>query len=83
MDKAIENIKKAIEERTSAYKGLTIDQILSLTTAIKNIYDAESVKNKLEGSDIFMSVLRDVRNDTKRSDMMYGCSDDEIIGFCD
>ena len=82
MDKAIENIKKAIEERTSAYKGLTIDQILSLTTAIKNIYDAESVKNKLEGSDIFMSVLKDV-GEVKNSDKMYGCSDEEIIGFCD
>ena len=42
------NLLKAIKEKTNAWQRLSIDDILKLSAAYKNIYDAEMIKQYME-----------------------------------
>lgn len=71
MDKIKTNLLKAIEDKTSAYKQLSIKDILYLSQAVKNIYDiGATVETGKDGISF------------TRGSLIY--EDDEIaIGFCD
>lgn len=71
MDKIRTNLLKAIEDKTNAYKQLSIKDILYLSQAVKNIYDTGAT----------VEIGKDGISFTKGS-IIY--EDDEIaIGFCD
>lgn len=71
MDKIKANLIKAIQDKTNAYKQLSIKDILYLSQAVKNIYDTGAT----------MEIGKDGISITKGS-IIY--EDDEIaIGFCD
>lgn len=71
MDKIRTNLLKAIEDKTNAYKQLSIKDILYLSQAVKNIYDTGAPAE----------IGKDGISFTKGS-IIY--EDDEIaIGFCD
>ena len=47
MEKISANLLKAIEGKTNAWQRLSIDDILKLSTAYKNIYEAEMMKQDI------------------------------------
>ena len=73
MGKISTNLLKAIEEKTNAWQRLSIDDILKLSAAYKNIYDAEMIKQDIECVDYDNEVA-----ETKEPEI-----DGFFIGFCD
>ena len=63
MNKVKANLIKAIQDKTNAYKQLSIKDIVELSQAVKNLSEIKASDNS-----IFV---------------MYGCDDDNAIGFCD
>ena len=61
MNKVKANLIKAIEDKTNAYKQLSIKDIVELSQAVKNLSEIKASENGV----------------------MYGCDDDNAIGFCD
>lgn len=79
MDCIIKNLLKAISEKTSAYQRLSIKDIADLSQALNYIAEAEVY---------FQSVGKEkVKIEREKAEMkmqrMYGCIDDNAIGFCD
>lgn len=73
MDKIRKNLTKAIEENTNAWQRLSIDDILKLSTAYKNIYEAEMMKQDMEFVD----------HDSETAEIKEPEIDGFFIGFCD
>lgn len=73
MDKIRKNLTKAIEEKTNAWQRLSIDDILKLSAAYKNIYEAEMMKQDIECVDYDSETA-----ETKEPEI-----DGFFIGFCD
>ncbi len=73
MGKISANLLKAIEGKTSAWQRLSIDDILKLSTAYKNIYEAEMIKQDMEFVDYDNEVI-----EAKEPEI-----DGFFIGFCD
>lgn len=73
MGKISANLLKAIEGKTNAWQRLSIDDILKLSAAYKNIYDAEMIKQDMEFVDYGNEVA-----ETKEPEI-----DGFFIGFCD
>ncbi len=73
MGKISANLLKAIEGKTNAWQRLSIDDILKLSTAYKNIYEAEMMKQDMEFVDYSNEVA-----ETKEPEV-----DGFFIGFCD
>lgn len=71
MNKIRENLLKAIEDRTNAYKQLSIKDIWYLSEAVKNI-QLVSLNSEISRTNI-----------PKVNTALYGCDDDLAIGFCD
>lgn len=69
--KAIEG--KAIEGKTNAWQRLSIDDILKLSAAYKNIYEAEMIKQDMEFVDY----------DSEGEEVKEPEVDGFFIGFCD
>lgn len=73
MGKINANLLKAIKEKTNAWQRLSIDDILKLSAAYKNIYDAEIMKQDMEFVDYDSEIA-----ETKKPEI-----DGFFIGFCD
>lgn len=73
MGKISVNLLKAIEEKTNAWQRLSIDDILKLSTAYKNIYEAEMMKQDMEF----------VGYDNETAEIKEPEIDGFFIGFCD
>lgn len=73
MDKIRINLTKAIEGKTNAWQRLSIDDILKLSAAYKNIYDAEMIKQDMEFVD----------HDSETAEIKEPEIDGFFIGFCD
>lgn len=73
MDKITLNLTKAIEEKTNAWQRLSVDDILKLSTAYKNIYNAEMIKQDMEFVD----------HDSETAEIKEPEIDGFFIGFCD
>lgn len=73
MGKINANLLKAIKEKTNAWQRLSIDDILKLSAAYKNIYEAEMMKQDMEFVDYDNEVA-----ETKEPEV-----DGFFIGFCD
>ena len=73
MDKIKANLIKAIEGKTNAWQRLSIDDILKLSTAYKNIYEAEMMKQDMEFVDY----------DSEAEEVNEPEIDGFFIGFCD
>ena len=73
MGKISANLLKAIEGKTNAWQRLSADEILKLSAAYKNIYDAEMIKQDIECVDYDNEVA-----ETKEPEI-----DGFFIGFCD
>lgn len=73
MSKARENLLKAIEEKTNAWQRLSIDDILKLSAAYKNIYEVEMMKQDMEFVDY----------DSETAEIKEPEIDGFFIGFCD
>lgn len=73
MKKISANLLKAIEGKTNAYQRLSIDDILKLSAAYKNIYEAEMIKQDIECFDYDSETA-----ETKEPEI-----DGFFIGFCD
>lgn len=67
------NLLKAIEGKTNAWQRLSVDDILKLSAAYKNIYEAEMIKQDMEFVDYDNEVA-----ETKEPEI-----DGFFIGFCD
>lgn len=73
MEKISANLLNAIEGKTNAWQRLSIDDILKLSTAYKNIYNAEMIKQDIECIDYDSEV-----EEVKEPEI-----DGFFIGFCD
>lgn len=73
MGKISVNLLKAIEGKTNAWQRLSVDDILKLSKAYKNIYDAEILKQDLKTVKIESPI-----DEPKKPDI-----DGFFIGFCD
>lgn len=73
MDKIKANLLKAIEGKTNAWQRLSIDDILKLSAAYKNIYEAEMMKQDMEFVDY----------DSEGEEVKEPEIDGFFIGFCD
>ena len=73
MQKISANLLKAIEGKTNAYQRLSIDDILKLSVAYKNIYEAEMIKQDIECIDYESEIV-----EAKEPEI-----DGFFIGFCD
>ena len=73
MNKVKANLIKAIEEKTNAWRRLSIDDILKLSAAYKNIYNAEMIKQDIECVD-YDSEVKEVKEPE---------IDGFFLGFCD
>lgn len=73
MGKISANFLKAIKEKTNAWQRLSVDDILKLSTAYKNIYNAEMIKQDMEFVDYDSEV-----EEVKEPEV-----DGFFIGFCD
>lgn len=73
MGKISANLLRAIEGKTNAWQRLSIDDILKLSTAYKNIYEAEMIKQDIECVDYDSETA-----ETKEPEI-----DGFFIGFCD
>lgn len=73
MGKISANLLKAIEGKTNAWQRLSIDDILKLSAAYKNIYDAEMIKQDMEFVD----------HDSETAEIKEPEIDGFFIGFCD
>ena len=69
MGKISVNLLKAIEGKTNAWQRLSIDDILKLSTAYKNIYEAE--------------MMEFVGYDSEGEEVKEPEVDGFFIGFCD
>lgn len=67
------NLLKAIKEKTSAWQRLSVDDILKLSAAYKNIYEAEMMKQDMEYVD-----YNSEGEEVKEPEV-----DGFFIGFCD
>lgn len=73
MKKISANLLKAIKEKTNAWQRLSIDDILKLSAAYKNIYEAEMIKQDIECVDY----------DSETAEIKEPEIDGFFIGFCD
>lgn len=73
MGKISANLLKAIEGETNAWQRLSIDGILKLSTAYKNIYEVEMMKQDMEFVDY----------DSEGEEVKEPEVDGFFIGFCD
>ena len=73
MGKISVNLLKAIEGKTNAWQRLSVDDILKLSAAYKNIYDAEMIKQDMEFVD----------RDSETAEIKEPEIDGFFIGFCD
>ena len=73
MDKIRTNLTRAIEEKTNAWQRLSADEILKLSAAYKNIYEAEMMKQDMEYVD-----YNSEGEEVKEPEV-----DGFFIGFCD
>lgn len=73
MGKISANLLKAIEEKTNAWQRLSVDDILKLSAAYKNIYDVEMIKQDMEFVDY----------DSEGEEVKEPEVDGFFIGFCD
>ena len=73
MGKISANLLKAIEGKTNAWQRLSVDDILKLSAAYKNIYDVEMIKQDMEFVDYDSEV-----EEVKEPEV-----DGFFIGFCD
>lgn len=73
MGKINANLLKAIKEKTNAWQRLSIDDILKLSAAYKNIYDVEMIKQDMEFVDY----------DSETAEIKEPEIDGFFIGFCD
>lgn len=67
------DLLKAIEGKTNAWQRLSIDDILKLSAAYKNIYNAEMIKQDMEFVDY----------DSEGEEVKEPEVDGFFIGFCD
>ena len=67
------NLLKAIEGKTNAWQRLSVDEILKLSAAYKNIYDVEMIKQDMEFVDY----------DSEVEEVNEPEVDGFFIGFCD
>ena len=67
------NLLKAIEGKTNAWQRLSVDDILKLSAAYKNIYDVEMIKQDMEFVDY----------DSEAEEVKGPEIDGFFIGFCD
>lgn len=73
MEKISANLLKTIEGKTNAWQRLSIDDILKLSAAYKNIYEAEMMKQDMEYVDY----------DSEGEEVKEPEVDGFFIGFCD
>lgn len=73
MGKISANLLKAIEGKTNAWQRLSIDDILKLSAAYKNIYEAKMMKQDMEFVDY----------DSEGEEVKEPEVDGFFIGFCD
>ena len=73
MGKISANLLKAIEGKTNAWQRLSVDDILKLSAAYKNIYDVEMIKQDMEFVDY----------DSEVEEVNEPEIDGFFIGFCD
>ena len=73
MGKISVNLLKAIEGKTNAWQRLSVDDILKLSAAYKNIYDAEMIKQDMEFVD----------RDSETAEIKEPEIDGFFIGFCE
>lgn len=79
MDKIKANLIKAIEDKTNAYKQLSIKDIVELSQALNYIAEAEVYSQSIEKE----KVKADREKVEMKIQRMYGCDDELAIGFCD